>query len=186
MARLVCSGLSARQNPAHHGGQTAPFAGFGGEPALAAACDRIELRPAPGVGLAPFRRNEAAVLEPDERRVDGALVQDDGVAALLLDAPRDATAVLAEPAHHHAPTTLELAERPRGEARASVPPRVAGRVRALSERQHQAGPSVGGKSPNAGGTSLGAPPHRGAAAAPHRERAAGRGSGSAAPISTPA
>ena len=92
----------------------------------------------------------------------------------------------AEPAHHHAPATPEIAEQPRGEARASVPPRVAGRVRALSERQHQAGPSVGGKSPNAGGTSLGAPPHRGAAAAPHRERAAGRGSGSAAPISTPA
>src|SRR5258708_34893452 len=85
IARLACSELPARQNPAHHGGQTAPFAGLGGQPALAAACDRIELRPASCVGLAPFRRNEPAVLEPDERRADGALVQDDGVAARLLD-----------------------------------------------------------------------------------------------------
>src|SRR5260370_40527259 len=91
----------------------------------------------------------------------------------------------AEPAHDHAATAPEITERPRGEARACGAPCVAGRVCALSEREHQAGPSVGSESPNAGRTGVGAPPHRGTAAAPDRERAAGRGNGSAAPASTP-
>ncbi len=86
-------------------------------------------------------------------------------------------------------TTLPLPpkslKRARGEARACGAPCVAGRVCALSERQHQTGPSVGGESPNAGRTGVGAAPHRGAAAAPDRERAARRGHGSAAPASTP-
>src|SRR5256885_12857840 len=46
------------------------------------------------VRRAPFGGDPAALLEADKRRVDGALIQKDGVTADLLDAASDAVAVL--------------------------------------------------------------------------------------------
>jgi hypothetical protein len=70
--------------------------------------------------------------------------------------------------------TTTTAERPCRQAGARGTPRFASRIRALSERQHQAGSGVGGESSTAGWSSLGAPPHRGAVAAGDRDGAAGR------------
>src|SRR5204863_4932369 len=54
----------------------------------------VELRPALVLGLAPFRGDEALMLQPVQRRVQGALLDLEVVARDLLDAQQDAVAVL--------------------------------------------------------------------------------------------
>ena len=58
-----------------------------------AAGDGVVLRLAVVVGGAPLGGDPTALLEADERGVDGALVEEDFVAADLFDAAGDAVAV---------------------------------------------------------------------------------------------
>src|SRR5260370_16218665 len=83
-----------RQDAPDHGRQTLPRFGLPRE--LCAAAPRNLVIPGPPVVLrrAPRARDPAAVLQPEQRGVDGPLVQHDGVPADLLDAPRDAVSVL--------------------------------------------------------------------------------------------
>src|SRR5690348_10099508 len=68
--------------------------GFRGEMLAASSGQRIKLRLAVVIGGPPFGRNPAALLEADERRVNGSLVEQDLIAADLLDAAGNAVAVL--------------------------------------------------------------------------------------------
>src|SRR5437773_5644759 len=67
---------------------------FGGEMLFAGARDRVELGAAVVVAGAPAALDQALLLEPEERGIDGALIERQDAARHLLDAARDAVAVL--------------------------------------------------------------------------------------------
>ena len=69
------------------------FVGLLRQLAAAGLRDGVELGFAVVLGGAPARRDPALMLKPHERRVDGALVQLQGVVADLLDAAGDAVSV---------------------------------------------------------------------------------------------
>src|SRR5262245_27580239 len=77
----------------HHYGKTLPLVVLDFQLLRACFRDGVELRAAVVLGQALFRLDPAAVLEAYERDVNRALVQNDRVAADLLDAPRDAVSV---------------------------------------------------------------------------------------------
>jgi len=82
------------ENAADHPGESLPIGHVSGKLFAAALGNRIKLGFAVVVRRAPFGGDPAALLEADKRRVDGALIEKDGVAADLLDAASDAVAVL--------------------------------------------------------------------------------------------
>jgi hypothetical protein len=63
------------------------------KPPPAAPGDGIEFGFAVVVRSPPFGRDPALLLEANQRSVDGALIEEDGVAAHLLDAARNAITV---------------------------------------------------------------------------------------------
>jgi hypothetical protein len=83
-----------REDPAHDIGEAAPILRIARQLLPAAAGDGVVLGLAVVVRGAPRGGDPAAVLQTDERGVDGALVEQDGVARDLLNAARDAVAVL--------------------------------------------------------------------------------------------
>ena len=87
------SGRRAPQEARHHAGDALPVLRRRRQLPAAGPRDRVELRPSVVLGAAPRRRNPAAMLEAQERGVDGSLVQLQRVVADLLDAARDAVAV---------------------------------------------------------------------------------------------
>ena len=81
------------EDAAHDHREAMPVGGVFGPLLAAALGNGVVLRLAVVVGGAPFGGDPAALLEADERGVDGALVEEDFVAADLFDAARDAVAV---------------------------------------------------------------------------------------------
>ena len=77
----------------HDAGQSFPVGDVGGEMFAALFCEGIKFCFAIVGGSAPFGGDPAALLQPDEGGVDGALVEENFVAADLLDAAGDAVAV---------------------------------------------------------------------------------------------
>src|SRR5262245_11762702 len=77
----------------HHYGKTLPLVVLDFQLLRACFRDRVELRAAVVLGYAFFRLDPAAVLEAHERDVDRALVQNDLIAADLLDTAGDAVSV---------------------------------------------------------------------------------------------
>src|ERR1043166_7889828 len=71
----------------------APVFGFGMQLPSSQGGDAIVARSAVVLGGAPLVVDQAAVLETDQRRIDGALPHAEGVLGQLLDALRDAPAV---------------------------------------------------------------------------------------------
>src|SRR6266487_6888829 len=82
------------EQAADHRDHAGPLPGFGVEVLLSGASDLVELRAAIVLARAPTARDEALLLEAEQRRIDGALIQRQHAAGHLLDAARDAVAVL--------------------------------------------------------------------------------------------
>src|SRR4029077_20566869 len=82
-----------REYAAHHTGQSLPASGVFRKLLAASFGERIKLGFAVVPRRAPLRGNPGALLQPDQRRVNGSLIQQHSVAADLLDAPGDAVAV---------------------------------------------------------------------------------------------
>ncbi len=82
------------EDPAHDGGQAVPVGGVPFELPAAGAGDGVELGRTVILAGAPLGGDPPALLEADEGGIDGALVEEDLVAAGLLDAASDAVAVL--------------------------------------------------------------------------------------------
>ena len=81
------------EHATHHVRESLPVGGVSASCLRPALSDGVELGLAIVAGGAPLGRNPSALLQADERGVDGALVQQDFVAADLLNAARDAVAV---------------------------------------------------------------------------------------------
>jgi len=77
-----------------HPGESLPIGHVSGKLFAAALGNRNKKLGFAVVVRRAHRRDPAALLEADKRRVDGALIEKDGVAADLLDAASDAVAVL--------------------------------------------------------------------------------------------
>src|SRR2546430_2692607 len=77
----------------HDGGHALPaFCGADELPASATG-NGVEAGAAVIFGFAPIGADPAALLQPQQGGVDGALIEHEGVTAYLLDAPREAIAV---------------------------------------------------------------------------------------------
>src|SRR5512135_2892359 len=87
---LLRRGFLHGHHTLHHAGEALPVAGVGSQLAAAGAGDRVELGLAVVIGGAPVRFDPSALLETNERRVDRALVEQDFVAADLLNTAGDA------------------------------------------------------------------------------------------------
>src|SRR5207302_3189494 len=81
------------QKTADHCDRTRPTLGFGGELFPAGASDRVELGAAVVLAGAPLARNPSFLLEPQERRINRALVERERSLCDLLDAPGDGVSV---------------------------------------------------------------------------------------------
>src|SRR5258708_2455674 len=103
------------QNPADHASEPLPVRDIRGKLFAPAPGDRIKLRFAIVIRRAPFGGDPAALLQSDQRGVNRALIQKDGVAADLLDAASNAVAVLRTKAsqglqYHQVQSALEKIE----------------------------------------------------------------------------
>src|SRR5215475_3548472 len=81
------------EDAAHHASEAVPVGGVLRKLLAAAFGYGIELSLAIVVRDAPFRGNPAFLLEPDQRSINCALIEQHSVAANLLDATCDAIAV---------------------------------------------------------------------------------------------
>src|SRR6266853_2852744 len=86
------------QEPGHDRDGPLPAFGFSRELLFSSTRDLVKPRPAVVLARAPLARDPALLLEPEQRRINRALVQGEGSLRHLFDAARDAVAV--ERAHH--------------------------------------------------------------------------------------
>ena len=91
--RFLAGVFVHREHAIHHAGEALPVAGVGGKLASAGFGDGVELGLAVVAGGAPRGTDPAALFEANQGGVDGALIEQDLVAADLLNAPCDAVAV---------------------------------------------------------------------------------------------
>ena len=132
-------------------GQLVPAAVSSREPAPAGRGERVELRLALVVALAPFGGDQALVLEPVERRIERALRDLQGVAGDLLDAEQDAVAVQRLERHRLENQHVERARQQVGLVRRVDSPSLArslwGCSPSLSRRERAVGVGVAGSEP---------------------------------------
>src|SRR5947209_464840 len=89
----MASDESVFEQTADHRDRARPALGFRSELFPAGARDRVELGAAVVLARAPLALNPAFLLEPEQRRIDGALIERERSLRDLFDAPRDGVSV---------------------------------------------------------------------------------------------
>src|SRR5207302_624661 len=83
------------QQPRHDGGHPLPAFGFRGELLASGSSQRIKFCPPVVLARPPLRRDPALLLDAQQRRIEGALIEVQHVVRDLLNALGNAVAVLA-------------------------------------------------------------------------------------------